>query len=103
MVGNDKISVAAPKINRNNDEIAWIAEHKAEIIKELTERERIVRERNAEKEKIFMQLKNLNPEMKRNTPLVEKAITRVVDEGWSIESANIEYRSIYADIMDSHF
>ena len=101
MVGNDKISVAAPKNNQNKEEIAWVAEHKAEIIKELTERE--AKNRDKEKKKVFVQLKNLNPEMKRHTPIVEKAISRVVDCGWSLESANIEYRSIYADIMDSHF
>lgn len=99
----ENIAVTAPKENKNMEELMWIKEHKAEIIEELKNRE-------AEKERIekaraaaFIELKKTNPEMKRNNRLTEKAISRVVNDKWSIEGAVSEYRSLYADVMDSHF
>lgn len=99
MIGNDRIGVLAPKVGKNEEELMWIKTHKAEIVEEL----KVRAAKEERKEAAFKELKKMNPEMKRKTPLTEKALWRVVDCGWDINAANIEYRSAYADIMDGHF
>ncbi len=99
MIGDSQIGVTAPKNNKNMEELMWIKTHKAEIVEEL----KVRAAKEERKEAAFKELKKMNPEMKRKTPLTEKALWRVVDCGWDINAANIEYRSAYADIMDGHF
>lgn len=99
----ENISVTAPKTNKNMTEINWIKEHKPEIVAELTKRAAENAAYQTARENAFNELRKTNPEMRRYDRLTEKAISRVVDDNWSIEGAVSEYRSIYAGIMDSRF
>ncbi len=101
------------EINHNSivqSEIAWIKEHKAEIIDELNRRAEIAKAQQeeidreiAEVNKAFEALRVNNPEMRIGDCLTDKAIYRVIKDGWSIEGAQAEYRSLYANVMDSRF
>lgn len=106
----DKIAVAAPKYNKNMEQLNWIKDHKADIIAELTRREEENAKREEENKKrkatmdaAFKELRKTNPEMRRGNYLTEKAIARVVVDGWSISAAISEYRVYYVDAMDASY
>lgn len=107
---NDKIKCEINHDSIVQSEVAWIKEHKSEIMEELNRRAEIAKaeaeEREKEEEernKVFKALKVNNPEMRRGNRLTEWAISLVIDKGSTIEGAQGAYRSLYADVMDSHF